>query len=60
MAEFDILQAVGAVGFPIVAFLLVYIKSDETIKNNTQAINNNNVILARICEKLNLSNLKEG
>ena len=52
MAEMDLIQAVGSLGFPIVAFLLVYFRSDKTIQNNTDAINNNNIILVRICEKL--------
>ena len=34
----DYLQAIGTVGFPIVAYLLLFIRQDRTIRDNTKAI----------------------
>lgn len=34
----DIIQAISSVGFPIVAFLLMFWQSITTIKSNTNAI----------------------
>jgi hypothetical protein len=36
--EFDIIQMISTVGFPIVAFLLIYWQSNTTINKNTCAI----------------------
>jgi hypothetical protein len=36
--EMDILQAISTVGFPIVAFLLIFWQSSCTIKANTNAL----------------------
>ena len=33
-----VLQAISTVGFPIVAFLLMFYQSTRTIKDNTKAI----------------------
>lgn len=35
----EILTAINAVGFPIVAFLLMFYQSTKTIRENTKAIN---------------------
>ena len=35
----DIMQAISTVGFPIVAFLLMFWQSTKTINKNTQVIN---------------------
>ena len=34
----DILEAISNVGFPIVAFILMYYKSTKTIRENTRAL----------------------
>jgi len=35
MVEMDIMRMIGDVGFPIVAFLLMWYQSTRTIKENT-------------------------
>jgi hypothetical protein len=35
----EFISAISSVGFPIVAFLLMYLQSTKTIKENTKAIN---------------------
>lgn len=49
-----IIQAVGSMGFPIVAcgYLMTTFKS--TMDHVADMLNNNSVVLARILEKLNL------
>ena len=47
----EILNAIGTIGFPIVAFLLMYKMSCETIKENTTALNEINTALAKLLEK---------
>jgi len=37
--EITILNAISTVGFPIVAFLLMFYQSTKTIKENTKVIN---------------------
>jgi hypothetical protein len=37
--EMDIMQMISTVGFPIVAFLLLFWQSTCTIAKNTQALN---------------------
>ena len=36
--EASVIQAIGSVGFPIVAFLLMYYHSTRTIKDNTKVL----------------------
>lgn len=38
MIESEVLQLINSVGFPIVAFLLMYHLTKTTIKENTQAL----------------------
>ena len=38
MTDFDIVQLISTVGFPIVAFLLMYYQNTKTLANNTQAL----------------------
>lgn len=47
----EIINAIGTIGFPIVAFLLMYKMSCETIKENTMALNEINTALAKLLEK---------
>lgn len=49
-----IIQAVGSMGFPIVAcgYLMTTFKS--TMDHLAEMLNNNSVVMARILEKLNL------
>lgn len=42
----EISNAIGTIGFPIVAFLLMYKMSCETIKENTKALNEINKAIA--------------
>ena len=37
MIEDTLLKVIGAYGFPIVAFLLIFYQSNTTIKDNTKA-----------------------
>jgi len=36
--ETELISFIGTVGFPIVAFLLLFFKMDKTINGNTEAI----------------------
>ena len=47
----EILNAIGTIGFPIVAFLLMYKMSCEAVKENTTALNEINTALAKLLEK---------
>lgn len=42
----EIANAIGTLGFPIIAFLLMYKMSCETIKENTTALNEINKAIA--------------
>lgn len=46
-----ITQAISTVGFPIVAFLLMYRMARETIKENTEAVNELRQELTRLREQ---------
>lgn len=49
-------NAITNIGFPIVAFFLMYKLVTETIKENTKAINKMNVWLSKILEKEGVKN----
>lgn len=52
--ESEIASLVSSVGFPIVAFYLMYRMVNNQIKDNTQAMNNNTNIIHRLLEYLEL------
>lgn len=49
-----ILTAVGSVGFPIVITWYLLTKMRDTIDKNTVSNEKISIILAKICEKLNI------
>lgn len=48
----EIIPIVEKLGFPIVAFILMYKMASDTIKENSQAINRLNESITRLCEKV--------
>lgn len=53
-AEFDILSAIGSVGFPIVAACGIFYLYDKTIKEITQTLIKVNSTLEVIAHKLDI------
>lgn len=56
MGEKELLQAVSTVGFPIVAYLLLFLKSDKTTQALTLAVNNNTIAISKILEREGINN----
>jgi preprotein translocase subunit YajC len=48
MTEELIINTISTVGFPIVAFLLMYRSQETTIKANTEAMNNLRLIIEKL------------
>ena len=46
--ETEILSAISTIGFPIVAFYLMYRMINEQIRENTKAINNNTNLMTQL------------
>lgn len=46
--ETEILSAISTIGFPIVAFYLMYRMVNEQIRENTKAINNNTNLMTQL------------
>ena len=49
-----ILQLISSVGFPIVAFLLIFKYNQETVKELRDVISNNTIALNKILAKLDI------
>lgn len=51
MGETELIQAIGSVGFPIVAYLLVMLRTEKIIGSLTEAVSNNtktiDILIAR-------------
>lgn len=47
----QIVQAISTVGFPIIAFLLVFWKFDKSLSLLTQAVNNNTQAVQLLLQK---------
>lgn len=47
----ELLQAISTVGFPIVAFLLFFLKFDKTLGLLTTAVNNNTQAVQILLQK---------
>lgn len=56
--EQELAQFISQVGFPIVAFILMYRMVTNQMKENTDAINNNTKIISKLLVHLDLR--KEG
>lgn len=54
----DLIQAISTVGFPIIAFLLVFWKFDKSLGLLTQAVNNNTNAVQLLLQKENVNNDK--
>jgi len=56
MADVVALQEIGAVvaqvGFPVVAFYLMFTMAKDTIKENTKALIDIRLVLEKVCTKL--------
>lgn len=57
----QITQAISTVGFPIIAFLLIFWKFDKSLNLLTQAVNNNTQAVQLLLqkEKINITNNKK-
>jgi hypothetical protein len=44
--------AASQVGFPVIAFILMYRMADSTIKENTKALTDIRLTLEKVCEKI--------
>lgn len=51
-------QAISTVGFPIIAFLLVFWKFDKSLGLLTQAVNNNTQAVQLLLQKENINSDK--
>lgn len=51
-----ILQAISTVGFPIVAFLLIFWKFDKSLTLLSEAVNNNTRAVQLLLQKESLKN----
>jgi len=47
----DIVAVIQNLGFPALAFVMMYKMAGDTIKENTQAISRLNEAVIRLCEK---------
>ena len=47
-----LIEAINKVGFPIVAYGLLFYFMNKTQKDNTSAINNNTVVMTKLADKL--------
>lgn len=52
----ELIQAISAVGFPIVAFLLLFWKFDKSLNLLTQAVTNNTQAVQLLVQKEELNN----
>lgn len=50
----ELIQAISTVGFPIIAFLLVFWKFDKSLSLLTQAVNNNTQAVQLLLQKENV------
>lgn len=50
----DILTAISTVGFPIVCCGALFWFMNKTQKENTEALNNNTLVMQRLCDKLDV------
>ena len=57
----ELVQSISTVGFPIIAFLLLFWKFDKSLGLLTQAVNNNTSAVQLLLQKegLNSSNTKK-
>lgn len=53
MDEQAIMGMIGTVGFPIVAYLLMFLKMDKTIEKLEESINNNTSLIKLLFEREN-------
>jgi hypothetical protein len=61
MTETQIFSMIGSLGFPIAVTIFLLIKFDKTISSLKDVISTNNVIIAKLCEHLNINaNPKDG
>jgi hypothetical protein len=54
----EIIATISSVGFPIVVAWYLLTKLKDTIDKNTEANNKISIVLAKICEHLNIPNDK--
>lgn len=54
----ELVQAISTVGFPIIAFLLVFWKFDKSLSLLTEAVNNNTRAVQLLLQKEELNNPK--
>ena len=51
----EILTAISTVGFPIVCCAALFWKSNRTEKELSDALNNNTLVMQRLCDKLDVT-----
>lgn len=52
--ETEIASLISSIGFPIVAFYLMYKMVNQQMKDNTEAINNNTKMMTKLLAHFNL------
>ena len=52
-----IITAISTVGFPIVCAAALFWKSNHTEKDLTDALNNNTLVMQKLCDKMDLGGL---
>lgn len=50
-----VITAISTVGFPIVAAAALFWKSNHTEKDMTDALNNNTLVMQKLCDKLDIT-----
>jgi hypothetical protein len=50
--EESLTTLIGSLGFPIVAFLLLFFKMDKTVEKLEQSINNNSQLIQAFIERV--------
>ena len=52
-----IITAISTVGFPIVCAAALFWKSNHTEKDLTDALNNNTLVMQKLCDKMDIGGL---
>lgn len=52
-----IITAISTVGFPIVCAAALFWKSNHTEKDLTDALNNNTLVMQKLCDKMDMGGL---
>lgn len=59
MIEESVVTLIGSLGFPIVAYLLMFFKLDKTVEKLEQSINNNSRLVQAIIDQQQQQNERD-